>query len=114
MALFNYHQVAPQSYLLIVEGYWSVFRLHGLGPIPAVVLMGTILSEEEEELLEQSAAQMLTVVLDGDDAGRKATDDLLSRLSDRFFVKAVWLPDGESPDTVDMQLLLDAVCVPYV
>ena len=107
--LFNYHRVAGVKYLLIVEGYWSVMRLDGLGPVPAVALMGRTLSDEQEELLERSGARMLSLVLDGDEAGRQATEELLLRLSRKFFVRATWLPDGEAPDTVDEGLLLDSV-----
>ena len=110
--LFNFHRVVGVKLLLIVEGYWSVFRLHALGPIPAVALMGRTLSEEQEDLLGHSGTQFLSLVLDGDEPGREATEQLLHRLSMRFFLKTTWLPDDEAPDTVDERLLLDAVRLP--
>lgn len=36
--LFNLHRVASADHVVLVEGYWSVFRLHALG-IPAVALI---------------------------------------------------------------------------
>jgi len=106
--LFNYHRVVGAQHLVIVEGYWSVFRLHALN-VPAVALMGTSLSDLQMDLLGQSGAQRLTLLLDADRAGRTATADLLPRLSSSFFVHTPALPDNESPDTVAEKLLLDAV-----
>jgi DNA primase len=106
--LFNYHRVVGAQHLVIVEGYWSVFRLHALN-VPAVALMGTNLSEIQVKLLGWSGARRLTLLLDADRAGRKATADLLPRLSSLFFVRMPTLPVNESPDTVSEDLLLEAV-----
>ena len=94
---------------MLVEGYWSVFRLHTLA-IPAIALMGRTLSVEQEMLLLDSGVRMLTLLLDGDRPGREATDQLLPRLAARFFVRVVSLPDGAEPDTVPEQFLLEALC----
>jgi len=106
--LFNYHRVVGAQHLVIVEGYWSVFRLHALN-VPAVALMGTSLSDPQMDLFRQSEARRFTLLLDADRAGRKATADLLTRLSSLFFVRTPALPDNESPDTVQEDLLLEAV-----
>lgn len=106
--LFNYHRVVGAHHLVIVEGYWSVFRLHAL-KVPAVALMGTSLSDPQMDLLRQSEARRFTLLLDADRAGRKATADLLPRLSSLFFVRTPALPNNESPDTVADDLLLEAV-----
>jgi DNA primase len=106
--LFNYHRVVGAQHLVIVEGYWSVFRLHAVN-VPAVALMGTSLAETQIDLLGQSGARRLTLLLDADRAGQKATADLLPRLSSLFFVRTPTLPANESPDTVSEGLLLAAV-----
>jgi DNA primase len=107
--LFNLHRVAGAEHLVLVEGYWSVFRLHALG-IAAVALMGRALSDEQEALLIKSGARMLTLMLDGDGPGRQAADQLLPRLAERFFVRAVRLPDHEKPDIVPEQFLRSVLC----
>lgn len=104
LVLFNLHRVVGSKHLTVVEGYWSVFRLHKLG-IPAVALMGLSLSKRQEELLVESGARRITVLLDGDDAGRTACGEILLRLSRRFLIKVVELPDGIQPDTADESLL---------
>ena len=73
--LFNLHRVTGAEHLVLVEGYWSVFRLHALG-VSAVSLMGRTLSVEQETLLIESGVRMLTLMLDGDRPGREATDEL--------------------------------------
>ena len=107
--LFGLHRVTGSEHLILVEGYWSVFRLHTLG-LPAVALMGRVLSTEQETLLRESGARMLTLLLDGDRPGREATGELLPRLAAHFFVRVVHLPDGAQPDTVPEQFLLDVLC----
>jgi DNA primase len=106
--LFNLHRVAGAEHLVLVEGYWSVFRLHALDA-PAVALMGRALSEEQEALLQNSGVRTLTLFLDGDTPGRKATEELLPRLAGRFFVHAPNVPDGAKPDTIPEQFLLEAL-----
>jgi DNA primase len=107
--LFNLHRVSGAEHLVIVEGYWSVFRLHALG-LPSVALMGRALSAEQETLLIESGVRMLTLMLDGDRPGREATGELLPRLATKFFVRVVYLPEGAQPDTVPEQFLLAVLC----
>lgn len=108
--LFNLHRVAGVEHLVVVEGYWSVFRLHAL-EVPSVAIMGRTLSHAQEEFLRGSGARLLTLLLDGDEPGRKATTELLPRLSRHFFVRAVMLADGQAPDTIEQDALRDLVRV---
>jgi DNA primase len=97
--LFSLHRIAGAEHVAVVEGYWSVFRLHAFG-LPTVALMGRTLSTQQETLLRDSGVRMLTLMLDGDEPGREATDQLLPRLSAHFFVHTIRLPDGMEPDTI--------------
>jgi DNA primase len=106
--VLNLHRVTGAEHLVLVEGYWSVFRLHTLD-VAAVSLMGRTLSAEQETLLTGSGVRMLTLMLDGDRPGREAADQLLPRLADRFFVRSVRLPDRAKPDTVPEQFLVEAL-----
>ena len=107
-ALFNLHRVAGAEHLILVEGYWSVFRLHTLN-LPAVGLMGRVLFAEQQTLLIESGVRRLTLMLDGDRPGREATDAMLPRLATDFFVRVVCLPDRAQPDTVPEEFLLDVL-----
>ena len=103
--LFNLHRVREAKHLVIVEGFWSVFRLDLLG-IPAVALMGCTLSRQQETLLRRAMADRLSLLLDGDGAGRNATEEILPRLALHSFVRAPKVPDGAEPDTMDEAELL--------
>lgn len=97
--LFNLHRVKDDEHLVVVEGFFSVFRLHALG-IAAVALMGSTASAAQIALLEASAAKRLTLLMDGDAAGHAAAASLLPQLARRFFVRVAELADGAQPDTV--------------
>jgi DNA primase len=107
--LFNLHRVSGAEHLVVVEGYWSVFRLHALA-VPTIALMGRTLSPEQETLLIDSGVRRLTLLLDGDRPGREATLELLPRLACPFFIRVVHLPDGAQPDTVPEKFLLEVLC----
>jgi hypothetical protein len=72
VVLFNLHRVTGADHLVLVEGYWSVFRLHALGAA-AVALMRRALSAEQETPLIESGVRMLTLMLDGEPA-RQGSD----------------------------------------
>ena len=97
--LFNLHRVRDAEHLALVEGYWSTFRLHALG-LPVAALMGSSVSEEQLALLRERGTRRVTLLLDGDDAGRKARERALPDLASVFFVRAPVIPDGEKPDTL--------------
>jgi DNA primase len=103
--LFNYHRASSAKHLVIVEGFWSVFRLDALG-ISAVALMGCALSEAQENLIRRSLSDRVTLLLDGDAAGRAATLQIVPRLARHVFVRAPDLPGGAQPDTMDETALI--------
>jgi DNA primase len=70
-----------------------------------VALMGSSLSEAQEELLI-GKFERICVVLDGDEPGRKATAECLTRLGRRIWVRAALVLEGKQPD----QLLSDELC----
>ena len=108
LVLFNFHRVREAEHMVVVEGYWSVFRLDALD-IAAVALMGRTLSREQEELIRRSRAERITLLLDGDEPGRIATTEILLRLARHQFVHAPVLPEGAEPDTMDEETLMAAI-----
>lgn len=111
--LFNLHRVADIDHAIVVEGYFSLFRLHELGYDNVVALMGRSLSPWQADMLATRFAK-LTLLLDGDGPGRAATVDILPRLTRRLWVRAPELPEGTQPDTVaedTLRVLLDVAAV---
>jgi DNA primase len=112
--LFNIERVAGHKHVVLVEGFWSVFRFHERG-IPAAALMGTTLSEAHISLLRDAGVRFATVMLDGDEPGQQGAREAVALLAaEGFWVRQVVLPAGEQPDTVpqeffDRNLQLPAV-----
>jgi DNA primase len=108
--LFNLHRVKACQTLVICEGFFGAIRLYGsLRPrIAAVALMGSSISNQQIALLRTHcpALRFVTVCLDGDDAGRKASELVAAQLAKHWWVRIARLPDGMQPDTVPQDDLL--------
>lgn len=105
LILYNFNRVKGSENLVVVEGFFSVFRLHQLG-IKSIALMGCSMSDYQEKILLDSGCKYLTIILDGDKPGREATEKISSRLQRHFFVHTIDLPENLEPDTIESQDLL--------
>jgi DNA primase len=106
--LYNLHRVTEGEHLVLVEGNWSAIRLHALG-VPVAALMGWSVSEPQLALLRERGIRVVTLLLDGDDTGRRGRERVLPDLAGVFFVRAPVLPDGEKPDTLPERVLRELV-----
>jgi DNA primase len=100
LELFNLHRVAHCKHLVVVEGFFGAIHLFGLRT-PAVALMGTSISVKQLELLAHAAARHVTVMLDGDEAGREAAEKVAGAIANVAWSRIVHLPAGGQPDTMD-------------
>jgi DNA primase len=101
LVLFNLDraQALGKKHLVLVEGFWSVFRLHRAG-IPVASPLGSTVSPEQAALLPAAGFRYVTLLFDGDDAGRQGAAEALSLIGQHVYVRALSLPDGEKPDTM--------------
>jgi DNA primase len=109
LVIFNLHRAieGAQGKLIVVEGFFDCFRIWQAGFKNAIALMGSALSPEQEELLV-AHAKAIVLMLDQDDAGRKASQEILSRLARRVFVKVIGLPsEGDQPDRLKEEELVN-------
>lgn len=97
--LYNLHRAraAQAQSLVVVECSWSVMRLHQIR-VTAVALLGTALSQAQRRLLLALAPRRLVLLLDGDLAGRVATANIATTLSDSISVRSTFLPPHSDPD----------------
>ena len=85
---------------VLVEGYFDVIGLHQAGVQHAVALCSTALTPGHLAQLQRVEARELVLLLDGDEAGRKAVERLApALLAAGASTRVALLPDGEDPDT---------------
>lgn len=89
--------IKEKNRVLITEGFFDVFRAHQAGFGETIGLMGTSLSASHIQSLAR-LTQSFYLVLDGDAAGQKATEDILPALTG-LDVKVVTLPEDADLDT---------------
>jgi DNA primase len=94
--VFNLHRVAGQDSVVVVEGFFDCFRLHQAG-VAAVALMGTRLSDAQQHVLLRSFRGVI-LMLDGDEAGRRATASIAARLRPYTSLRVIPLPASLQPD----------------
>ena len=63
--------------------------------------MGTSVSVQQLERLAHAQARHITVLLDGDDPGREAAEEVAGAIANVAWARIVHLPDEAQPDTVD-------------
>jgi DNA primase len=99
--LFNLHRIAGPD-VIVVEGFFDCMKVWQLGRSSVVALMGSSLSERQEHLLV-GRFQRVTLLLDGDDVGRKAAEEIAARLIRQVHVRIVEPPEGKQPDELDQE-----------
>ena len=106
LELFNLHRVKHCKHLVVVEGFFGAMRLHSLR-VPSVALMGSSISTEQIALLrDYPALRFVTVMLDGDEAGRAAEPVVAAALAAHWWTRIAALPIGSQPDTVESSALM--------
>jgi DNA primase len=98
LVLFNLHQaIRHGKAVIVVEGFFDCLNLYQAGFPCVVALMGCSLSQRQELLL-QNHFQHVTLMLDGDKAGRRAGAAIAARLVTKLAVRVVEIPLGSQPD----------------
>ncbi len=93
-------EVRRKKSAVLCEGYFDAIGLHQAGVKNAVALCSTALTPGHLALLSRLEAKELVLLLDGDDAGRKAVERLAGPiLAAGQTSRVAVLPEGEDPDT---------------
>lgn len=103
-AVFNLHRAVETSAgcAIVVEGFFDCLRVHQAGYHNVVGLMGVSLSEVQQKLL-LDRFQQLVLMLDGDDAGQRASQQLTARLRGKVSLFTVEVPCGLQPDQMSIE-----------
>ena len=104
--LYNLHNARNQirrGGAVVVEGYMDVVSLANSGYTSAVATLGTALGEDHVRLLRRFTED-ITLVFDGDSAGRNAMVRALEPfLTSDIIPKVVILPQGKDPDDISRE-----------
>lgn len=97
--LFNMHRAGSEGRrsVVVVEGFFDCMKVHQAGVRAVVGLMGSVLYEPQRHTLLDRFRD-ITLLLDGDPAGRKASAIVAKKLRPHCRVRVVLLPDGVQPD----------------
>ncbi len=110
LELWNFAALTGTS-VVLVEGFFDCMKVWQAGYV-AIALMGSTMSEAQEDMIAEQFGEVV-VMLDGDEAGRKATEEITDRLQRRVFrVMAVNLPSGVQPDQLsegELEVILGAI-----
>ena len=105
--LFNLNRIPKGTKkVVMVESYFSVFRLHELGT-PAVSPMGHSVSEAQCELLVAHCVESIVVLFDGDEAGEQGIAESVPLLSRYFFVHAPAVRESFKPHKANEEELAE-------
>lgn len=95
----------------LVEGYTDLLTMHQLGYTNSVAISGSAFTKQQARLLKNLTSK-ITLVLDGDEAGLKATYKAIHiALHNNLFCDVVLLPKGADPNSLDHTLLHESLKV---
>jgi DNA primase len=98
--VYNAHrQQGASNDLVVVEGFPSVWWAHQMGIRNVVALMGWVMSDEQAKIITELVVPKGTIWLmpDGDEAGRKCSEQGLPKLALARRVRLIKLEDGKQP-----------------
>jgi len=97
--LFNLDRAMPTCgrNVIVVEGFFDAMKVHQAGHPAVVALMGASFSQRQSELLLSHFAS-ITLMLDGDETGRRAAEVIAELLKPKASVRIVELPNTVQPD----------------
>jgi DNA primase len=90
--------VRKSAHLVLVEGYTDVMAAHQAGLLQVAAVLGTATTEDHAALVRRTGARRVSLVFDGDEAGRRATHKALHGLLPLdVTLDVVRLPGNEDP-----------------
>jgi DNA primase len=105
LELFNLHRAIgesnPRRQVVVVEGFFDCLKVSESG-LACVALMGCSMSEAQEALLVKHF-DSAWLMLDGDEAGRKAGTECVTRMARRMWVRLAEVPEGKQPDQLSTE-----------
>ncbi|HEV2328266.1 MAG TPA: CHC2 zinc finger domain-containing protein [Verrucomicrobiae bacterium] len=115
LELFNLDRASKEPAdkpLVIVEGFFDCMMLHQHGCRKAIALMGSSLSPTQEGLIRKhtNGSSHVIVMLDEDEAGQAAREEIAGRLAKFCFVKVhLFEEPGMQPEHLSFEEVQDLI-----
>lgn len=111
IVLFNLHRaVGCGDSVIVVEGFFDAVNVHQADLPCVVALMGCSLSQRQEALLQEHFREVV-LLLDGDNAGRRAGAAIAQRLVSKVSTRLIEIPAGSQPDMLSADQIR-CLCIP--
>lgn len=81
--------IQQQRYAIIVESPGNVWRLEESGIHNSVAIFGSSMSDNQKRILDISGAMSLVFIMDNDEAGKKAVDQMTKKCNRTYNVHAI-------------------------
>lgn len=89
--------IREEKHIIVMEGYTDCLMAHQHGIENAIAVLGTALGERHLPILQRHAASIV-LVLDGDEAGQRRTNEVLELfVAQQIDLKILTLPQGGDP-----------------
>lgn len=94
-----------KQHAIIMEGYFDVMAAHQAGFTESVAVCGTALTESHIRLLRRYDVDSITLCLDSDEAGQRATQQAIATLAPfPIKVNVLVIPDAKDPADIIQQI----------
>lgn len=103
--LYNYDNVIGKECVVICEGMIDIMAFHELN-IPAVCTFGAKITDKQFSLLLKLGCD-LVFAFDGDEAGRKATNEAINRFKNIANTSIIEFKEGQDPANISREELLE-------
>lgn len=101
----NLASIKAAGFAYVVEGQFDCVAMWNKGYCNVVSSMGSTLSYQQAQQL-MNVTSNLTVVYDGDEAGREGLQFIKSKFGSAFSISQIFLPEGDDPCSADLGAVL--------
>lgn len=103
---YDYKRLVDSPSIILVEGIFDQIHVQSFGhEYRCLALMGSSISDIQIGKLLALKAGKIILMMDGDEAGRKATRAIANKLSSRMSclnIQEIYLPEGKDPDDLSL------------
>jgi 5S rRNA maturation endonuclease (ribonuclease M5) len=106
---FAKEHIKRQKYAIIVESPGNVWKLEEAGIHNSVAVFGSSLSDNQKRILDVSGAMSLVLIMDNDEAGKKATEQIIKKCQRTYNVYALSITHEDVGSMSKNEIILNII-----